>query len=77
MVKKTIEIYIAEDGREFQNEQECKDYEENCKLSKEFDETLKAVEEYCRCHECDERCMFYYCDGGTNCLLNEPYNWDY
>ena len=77
MVKKIIELYIAEDGREFSNEQECKNYEKNCKLSKEFDETLKAVKEYCRCHNCDERCIFYSCEAGTRCLLNEPYHWEY
>lgn len=60
MVKKTIEIYIAEDGREFQNEQECLDYERESELSRKFSAYLLEIRDYCnRTGACDERCMFY------------------
>ena len=76
MEKKTIEIYIAEDGREVQNEQECLNYEHESALLRKFSAFLLEIRDYCnRIVDCDKRCMFYdtRCD---RCILHSiPTEW--
>lgn len=38
MVKQIVKTYIAEDGKEFSNERDCKNYETNLQLEKQLEE---------------------------------------
>jgi hypothetical protein len=76
MVKKTIEIYIAEDGREFQNKQECLNYEQETALSRKFSAYLLEIRDYCnRIVDCDKRCMFYDTRYDRCILYSIPAEW--
>lgn len=77
MIKKTIEIYIAEDGREFQNEQECLNYERESALSRKFLTNLREIRDYCDSkNDCTEQCMFYDTCRNRCMLYSMPHEWD-
>lgn len=68
MIKKMI--YIAEDGKEFQNEQECLNYERESILRRE-------LRDYCKTKEdCNEKCMFYDADHDCCRLHPIPAGWE-
>lgn len=75
MIKKTIEIYIAEDGREFQSENECLNYERESALSRKFLANLREICDYCCQNSCDE-CMFYDSCRNRCMLYSMPAEWD-
>lgn len=77
MRKKIIEIYIAEDGKEFQSEQECENYERNSILSHRFFTNLREIRDYCDGkNDCTERCMFYDIHYNRCRLHSLPTNWE-
>lgn len=69
MVKKIIEIYIAEDGREFQSEQERLNYERESTLTRE-------IRDYCKSKDdCNKKCMFYDAEHDGCQLYPIPAGW--
>lgn len=60
--------YIADDGREFNNLEECEKYEkEDMAIMK----TAKELLDYCISQSCSH-CAFHNSDG---CMLNVPCDW--
>ena len=67
--------YIAENGRVFDNETECREYEEKILT---YIEMAREIKDMCNKHEyCEDTCPFYN-NGG--CKLNHnddfPHTWD-
>lgn len=59
--------YVSYDGREFENENECKKYEK--RQAKDFLGTLKKLKQFCYNMEQCENCHFFGEDGG--CIIME------
>lgn len=81
MVKKTIEIYIAEDGREFNNKEDCIKHEKELLYINGLKKALLEVKKICGAYACcncpladNEKCpaSFKYSDWDE---VYEPYNW--
>lgn len=65
-------IYVADDGKEFANESDCKKYEETAEIRS----CILKLSEYCKNSECNSsECIFSSKNG---CLLvdTHPVNWD-
>ena len=66
---KTKMIYIADDGREFDNMKKCEDYEKEIMSIKK---TAKDLQDYCISRRCSN-CIFDKSDG---CMLEVPCDWE-
>ena len=66
---KTKMIYIADDGKEFDNMEKCEDYEKEITSIKK---TAKDLQDYCISHPCSH-CAF---NGSDGCILNLPCDWE-
>ena len=76
MIKTTIEIFIADDGREFDNEAECLEYERQSILSRKFITNLCEIRNYCRGNDdCGKECMFYDTCRHRCMLYSIPAEW--
>jgi hypothetical protein len=66
-------IYKAEDGTLFENEQECRKYE-NLYINKEkFNDAVKLLRDFCANMKCPS-CQ--YCDGVQCRLTGIPESWE-
>lgn len=77
-------VYVANDGKEFDNQNACIKYEKENHYYAKIKSTLKEVKEICKTHLCDEcpltncgRCFFKNEDINDKTHCVEPYNWSF
>ena len=72
MTIKKVEIYVADDGREFTNFEECASYE------REFGDIIKALKklkEKCKLTDACENCPFFEINHDRCTFKTYPNNW--
>ena len=65
--------YVAFDGKEFDTENECHEYEENCENLVDVRKAIDTIQNYCREKDCD-KCPFF--SPLLDCKLKMPLEWE-
>lgn len=74
MRKETITVFIANDGRKFNTEEECIDYESK---REQFFNAIQTIKDYCYFRVECSNCPFFDCLSNKCWLVTkEPYDWN-
>ena len=65
--------YVACDGKEFDTEMKCHEYEESNRNLVEVCRAIDTIQNYCREKDCD-KCPFF--SALTDCKLKMPLEWE-
>ena len=68
-------IYIAFDGKEFDTEKECCEYEEKRKDLVKVSRAIDTIKNYCKCCGCHS-CPFFSSRYGCNFIVDTPDEWE-
>ena len=74
MTKKVI--YIALDGKEFDTEMKCREYEENHSKLAKVRKAIDTLKNYCRENDCDT-CPFFSSLQGCKFIVDTPNEWEF